>query len=195
MKLIELKALALFAGKQDVRYYLNGVYLAPNGDAVATDGSMLLLKRNAHAYTDGIIIPSDAIAALCKIVGVKAQENGDFECVAPTAPDNKDWLLRCAGQAVSFRPIDGVYPDYARILTKKPDTVAHGHLDSRRLATFQKAAELACGKNAIAIYWPNGMERAAFIEFCYSKPKDARDCDVCDGWEGTLMPWQTRYTR
>ena len=56
MKVI-IDAQAFHAAQQsapvkDVRFYLNGVYLAPNGDCVGTDGYTLVLTPNAGDFAD-----------------------------------------------------------------------------------------------------------------------------------------------
>lgn len=66
---LELKAVALFAGKKDIRYYLNGVCVTSIDGAlglVATDGHRLTVFREEEYDYDGddFIIPNELVQAM-----------------------------------------------------------------------------------------------------------------------------------
>lgn len=93
-----LKAILLAAGKKDIRYYLNGIHINSR-HIVATDGHRL------HAYSHGqewqhgdVTIPRDAVEMALKARTV------DIE------------ITDVSVGAVSYKPLDGRYPDYMRVI-------------------------------------------------------------------------------
>lgn len=119
-----LKAASRFAGVKDVRYYLNGVYVECNGPEtriIGCDGHTMAV----HRATDNdrmnfglvtFIIPNDAVKAMLAWKTPKGSHIVD--AVSLTVPD--DGIGECRaefyGSAVVFRPIDGKFPDYRRVL-------------------------------------------------------------------------------
>lgn len=114
-----LRAALLFAAEQDIRYYLNGVRVerTHSGEVyiVSTDGSALFAHREEKAEiakvdTWAVTIPSASLAALAKTKPQKAQlfETTDGYAVG-------DGL----GAVFAFKPVEGVYPDWRRVLPRK----------------------------------------------------------------------------
>lgn len=103
-----LRALLLLAGKNDVRYYLNGVYIERQKAytyLVASDGHRIgAVRIDALPFKESIIIPRDALksALLKKDEFVKLEKFGD----------------RWAIGGVLFEPIDGKFPDWRKVLPK-----------------------------------------------------------------------------
>lgn len=99
--------------KRDVRFYLMGVYLAPNGDAVGTDGHCLCKVSDAFTAPDGftgaIIELRAKVPAKCEII--------EFCTEAGVARflDNIDRPIEIA----QFGVLDGRYPDYNRVIPVK----------------------------------------------------------------------------
>lgn len=93
-----LKAILLAAGKKDIRHYLCGVHINSR-HIVATDGHRL------HAYSHGqewqhgdVTIPRDAVEMALKARTV------DIE------------ITDVSVGAVSYKPLDGRFPDYMRVI-------------------------------------------------------------------------------
>ena len=109
---------AFAASTDESRYYLKGVYLTQDDGrmtGVATDGHRLALWRSSVADDfPSVIVPSGTIAAL------HLPESGD---VAVSISETKirfamdDWVM------VS-KVIDGMYPDYKRIIPQCGGSVA-----------------------------------------------------------------------
>jgi hypothetical protein len=106
----QLRALLAIAPRDDIRVYLNGVYFDSRGYAVATDGSCLLALR-IPAFTGDSFI-----------VGV-----ADCECILKSAPaargamvvtpiDIDATTLRVLHHSIGYRPCDGRYPDWQRVV-------------------------------------------------------------------------------
>lgn len=103
-----LRAALMIAPQKDVRFYLNGVFLQTRNDVlniVATDGAMCLHGTMAIESIGDyeIIVPYDAVKTITKksktVTISWPREDGRHE-------------LDC----VLFKPIDGRFPDYYRVI-------------------------------------------------------------------------------
>ena len=97
-----LKAALVCVSTEQVRYYLCGVYVDPEGFLVSTCGHRMFVGKIDLSGTpafDGWIIPSDAIKRA--LTGYKA----DTITIAP----DRVGAIMCA-------PVDGVYPDWRRVV-------------------------------------------------------------------------------
>lgn len=95
---------------EEVRYYLNGVYMHTEDGAivtVATDGYRFAKWRFNHDATfDGIIVPNDTI---------KMIDPPDGSIVAVSLSEKKV-RFSTDGWSLVSKVIDGVYPDYKRVI-------------------------------------------------------------------------------
>lgn len=149
-----LKAALLAAGKNDLRYYLNGVLVESSpGEVrcVATDGFMVAVLR--HATTDEtlaeVIVPRDVVEAV-----VKAKRPlTNFEQL-----DEKYWL---ANGTHRFEPVEGKFPPYRRIMPTSATGVVGRGFSPELFAQFGKMA-IALGASAADVTThPNGFDTAA----------------------------------
>jgi DNA polymerase-3 subunit beta len=115
-----LKAVSRFAAKSDIRYYLVGVYVEANETEtrlIATDGHAMLVHRmfaeNTHAWAG--IIPLDTVTAILK--HKTASKKVDFPIELSECGDTEG-RIDYAGQAFIFKPVDGKFPDYRRVIPK-----------------------------------------------------------------------------
>ena len=112
-----LKAVSRFAAKTDIRYYLVGVYVEANETEtrlIATDGHTMLIHRmkaeNTHCWTG--IIPLDTVAAI-----LKHKTASKRDCpIELSECGGTEGRIDYAGQAFIFKPVDGQFPDYRRII-------------------------------------------------------------------------------
>ena len=115
-----LNELSKIAPKDDVRYYLNGVYVDIQVDHVyyvVTNGHYAVIYRdevkdNAHDGLEPIqmIMPADILKKL------KADKYTDLW---PMQKTGDQWQIMDS----IFKPVDATYPDYTKILPK-PDAVS-----------------------------------------------------------------------
>lgn len=100
MNNVQLKAVLSCAAKNDIRYYLNGIFVDFDKKVVvATNGHQLVIVKNV-ANLDGtgaVIIPRD-------VVGL-AVKNGSSVCISNTEING-----------IPFKPINGKYVDYERVI-------------------------------------------------------------------------------
>lgn len=133
----EILARALhFVSNEETRYYLKGVFVTSSGRHVtvaATDGTILYawgMEQEGATFT--AIIPADALKA-----ALKAHKR------ATTLPIRMDGDLVIL-DSTPCRPIDGTYPDIARVIPSQTTGEAIEGLDPKLLARIAKALGIAC---------------------------------------------------
>lgn len=157
LNLKALKAVNLFSSKESARYYLNGVLVTVTARSVlyvATDGNRMLVHReDLHADAEentligSWIIPGAAIDAVKGGTG-RFSENP----AVLTDVGNGELRLDAPKGANIFRPIDGSFPDYHRVIPRAladDDKVAPQQFNLFYGASFAKAAGLL-GYGALA---------------------------------------------
>ncbi|MFG1371513.1 DNA polymerase III subunit beta [Xanthobacter oligotrophicus] len=160
-----LARVAPFMSTEDTRYYLNGVLLEAEGDkllAVATNGAQLgRVERTVPEAATAIsaagfvglksscIIPSDMVRA------VLAHIRGPVTVALSSAP----LVCRVEGDGLTItgKLIDGVYPDYRRIL-EEPKDIGY---EIDRLSLLSALARLKAissrgGDPIVSICWRKG---------------------------------------
>lgn len=162
-----LAAVAPIAASQDIRYYLNGVFLEPTAGPtrlVATDGNMLAVARfvGAEPGIPAMIIPNAAVTHAIK-------SKTDVVRLAHIS-GNKWELAGCV-----FEPVEGVYPDYRRAIPRGASGEA-GAFNAELLGAFVKSGKALKQKGA-PILRQNGPESAALVHF-YNE----------DDFIGVIMP-------
>lgn len=159
-----LKAVALASAINDIRYYLNGVFVdVTNGQAliVATDGHRMHVGRAGAAPDAGgtvrVFIPSEtvkqALAACAKGVSV-------LELVSL---GGDGWRLGL----VPFRNESGErFPDWRRVVPRELDAAAPGFpLQGLYLADFAKATALLGDKRGLARIYPAAGGGSVLVKF------------------------------
>lgn len=155
MKISLLKAAALFASKDQYRYYLDGVYVHQhNGNtrAVATDGKVLFAAQCADAadVTGAGIIPLTLINQIKPPRGVE-------DCTITIVNDRV--TIEYAGQSIQAATIYGIFPDYRRVLPAEYDTQTPAQYDPDNTILFKKAAKLL-GADGVPYIYQNGENPA-----------------------------------
>jgi len=160
-----LAAASAFASKDEARYYLNGVLLEIEPRAVtyiATDGHRMIVYRSElddpetpdNLLVGNFIIPTQQ----CKSYKLAKEDTG----VAKIFGNGRLTIAHNFVDVV-FAPIDGVYPDWRRVLPRLPASGALGQFNLKLLADFTKFA--AAIEQASPFVAHNGPEAPAFIWF------------------------------
>ena len=174
-----LDAMLLIAAKNDIRYYLNGVYIEWDYErtrAVGCDGHKLAVHYQfieGNAGAGSIIIPRDVIERLPK------QSSVAYE-IQIIQNEAGAWAIHAAGVSVSFTPCDATYPDWRRVSHGIKTSGEAAGFDIDYLVAFEKAgAILGGGKcrigNRLRIHH-NGAQGAIVT------------LDGIDGFAGVVMP-------
>ena len=137
-QLIDSTAFAM--AQQDVRYYLNGLYLEILGGrlrVVATDGHRLALATGpalVEAADTGVIIPRKGVLELSRLLDGSAP----LELAIGTNH------IRAANEQFTFtsKLVDGKFPDYERVIPKNADKSVIGERGELRQA-FTRTAILS----------------------------------------------------
>ncbi len=129
--------------KDETRFHLNGIYIAPGGrETVATDGHRLALSRRDLKLTTetgkGSILPSAAVGLIRKVC-----KRGTCE-IGMMGPH---MFVRHEGWELALKLIDAQFPPYLQVI---PTTYQHLVTVDRKvlLATANRASKIAsstCG--------------------------------------------------
>jgi len=178
-----LDAMLLIAAKNDIRYYLNGVYIEWNGAmtrAVGCDGHRLAVKQHAvenNQCAGSIIIPRDVIERLPK----RPKNDALVQITCTGVEDSKKWAIVAGGVTINFTPYDDKYPDWRRVThgIKTSGEAAGFNLDY--LMSFEKAGvilgggKLRAGGSRVRVHH-NGRDGAIVT------------LDGIEGFAGVVMP-------
>ena len=148
-----LKAVSRFQSTKDIRYYLNGVCVKSNATRtviIATDGHTIALHKgdwkdeNVGEVAE-LIIPTAAVKTMLSWKLAKYAA----DVVTVTVPDDLSKGGQCQAQngdnIVCFKPIDGKFPDFTRVIPKEVSGEA-GHYNAEYLLRCQQAAEDFAGR-------------------------------------------------
>lgn len=149
-----LKAMLLFAAKDDVRTYLNAIYVeaGPKGARLtATDGHVLAcyqLDEDAHGVLDAVI-PRELIERALKVSPKRLTH------LSLSIQDGQARL----GELTSPL-INSPYPHYRKVIPKSVNGTP-GQYDPELLVRFSKAVKILNGEYTTLAY--NGPESAAWV--------------------------------
>lgn len=134
-----LKAAQLFAGTNDIRYYLNGVFLdSKTGNMVATDGHRLIVIEAGLKSEHDVIIPIDLLDNVIKALGKTETVEIEYD------PETKVITFRSRLSTWSAKAIEGRYPDYQAVIPGD-EVRSPGVFNPDYLTDAAKAAGLLVG--------------------------------------------------
>ena len=145
-----LKAMSEIAPAKEIRYYLCGVYFECNQAStrlVATDGHCLgVYESNQENILDSainFILPLDVIKLLkvvhkqCEEVTVTIERKHETELDLITGGT----IQVAGGPAISWKAVDGRFPDYIRVLPTETMSGETAQFDPAIVNKFLKAAK------------------------------------------------------
>jgi DNA polymerase-3 subunit beta len=153
----QLKAALLFAAKNDVRYYLNGVlFRGETGELVATDGHRCIVIETGWRAEGDVIIPRELIEKVLKVT--KAEDTA-----IEMSLDESSRKMALGG-IVDFK-IDGKYPDYSAIFVQEDGCVpSPAILNTSYIVDAAKARALIAGLSSF---------KNTGLAFCAKAPNEA----------------------
>lgn len=137
-----LAAASAFASKDETRYYLNGVCLEIDERGVtyvATDGHRLIAYRDdlLPDAPDNLLIGVFIIPTVhCKPYKIGKEDEAQAKIFG-----HGRLTISHAMVDLTFVPIDGVFPDWRRVLPRTAPTGAASQFDLKKIATFKKFAD------------------------------------------------------
>lgn len=183
INLAYIKAAAVCAAVGDVRDYLNGVMVEILEDEtryVATDGPRLVILRENLAKDDPAQVPAQIIVPGKIVKAIKPCFKKQSHCDLYYGEGE----CKLSGLAVdlSFRPIDGKFPDYLRVVPNTAPTMEPGQFNPDFLADFKRVIEKAFSSKSSPVIYPNGKESPAIVMH-----------DGSDSMIGVVMPLRGGY--
>jgi len=168
-----LRATVIHTAKQDVRFYLRGVYIG-DGYMAATCGHKLIVIEDDCFNGCDFIIPRENIEFFIK----KNGNNPMSKEVCLTILDNGFNLLSLLGNYEYFKFIDGKFPNISRVDISRPEkSEGHPMFNIGYLADFLKSYKILNGKNHMEglNILSRGETNSAYI-------------DISENAHGVLMP-------
>lgn len=155
-----LAALSICASTEETRYHLKGVkleitprhttYVAADGHRMVAHREELADEAESNTVLGDFIIP----LANCKPFKLGKHEDG----AATIAGDASRLSIDFNGNAVSFAPVDGSFPDWRRVIPSAIDGVT-AHFNPKYLADFAKVGDML-GYHGIPTIAHNGLAPA-----------------------------------
>ena len=176
-----IRALLPLAADKDIRWYLNGVYIdfqATRTIYVATQGNMLGMYTDTTVINEdvhNVIIPRDVVKAL-------KPKHGKLRMgTLHTNTDNREVriLNPANSQDLGFRPIEGTYPDYQRVVPAKTSGIAANYNAEYLYAFAQVNKMLGASSPGLVVLQQNG-DGGAIVKLCR------------DQFIGVIMPIRIR---
>ena len=176
-----IRALLPLAADKDIRHYLNGVYIdfqATRTVYVATNGHMLGIYTDDTVTNEDVhntVIPRDVVKALkpkhAKLRMGTLHVNPDTREARILNPAN--------GQDFGFKPIEGRYPDYQRVVPAKTSGIAANYNAEYLYAFAQVNKMLGASSPGLVVLQQNG-DGGAIVKL------------LRDQFIGVIMPMRMR---
>jgi hypothetical protein len=172
LDLKKLHALALLAPTDDIRQYLNGVYIEADASGVraaVTDGiqlGMMTGMEPAGMAPELAGAPISVILPMATIAKMKPIKH--MAAVATVLLGETGWhsIRMIDGTMIPFTHPEGKFPDIRRVVPIGEPTNLHNPLDWARVATFTKVHIALGGEKRSAGCFPVAFRgRTAVIQF------------------------------
>jgi len=113
----QVAAAMLMAATNDVRYYLNGIYLdAVNKRMVATDGHAIYIAKNVTTFEHSVILPRFKIPTGTKSIDITHEGANVYEVIFVCGKGTNTRIVR-----EQVTAIDRTYPSYWIALQDLPE--------------------------------------------------------------------------
>jgi hypothetical protein len=144
-----LKALMLFAGKKDIRYYLNSLHIEQSATgtiAVACNGHVIAVARiDSEAHE-----PASITMDRQYIDGIKSKYAVTFN-----QSDAATVSIKTENSTVNVPFMDAKYPDWRRVVSAK-QTGEKAYFDPDYAALVNKAGQIVSKRNLAYVIQQNG---------------------------------------
>jgi len=147
----QLRAALLTSAVKDIRYYLNTVLVEASGNytrIVSTDGHRMSVMGNANENS----INQNELLSFMVPTNIVKLINSKVKMVIFTFNEETNiWTMKSNSISVNFKPGEGKYPDWRRVLRTKNLDLENAkpvHFNPEYLMDFVKQAKiLGCHKN------------------------------------------------
>lgn len=178
LSITQIKILLLSAGDANTPTYINGIYIDPEGYAVATDGYRIGVFNIPNPERTEVFIPAASLRAALK-AGSKRKGSGAVNIT-------RTHITAGYGDAVEFAPIDSKYPNWRKVLPvfdpKQAAPREQHQLDPRILMTAFEVVKLA-GEHVAKV------SQLTYVQFTHNGPIAYISPKLLFmGYRGALMP-------
>jgi DNA polymerase-3 subunit beta len=177
-----IKAVAHAMAKNDIRYYLNGMLVHTNGHdtrLVAIDGhrmNIAIIERTMLIEAPKkYIIPASLVSTICTC---KAPRDNKKPEVTLTFHDGKVAAELPDGTEAVAKLVDGIYPDYDRVIPKTLSGEVAQYNPEYVLDAYKSIADYLGVKDHNFGLSMNGQNGCAAM--------------ACDGFAALIMPWRAK---
>ena len=157
-----LRACMPYAAKNEVRFYLCGIYLG-DGFMAATDGHKMILIEDECFDGCDYILPRESVDFFIK----KLKTNPMNKNATLKVMDDGFNLMECMGHYEYFKSIDGKFPDVKKVDIPKPEkSEGRPIFNIKYLSDILKSYRILNGSNhqdGLDILC-NGDKNSAYIE-------------------------------
>lgn len=173
--------------KEQLRYHLTGVFLDARGYIASTNGHILFAARcddarklascpsPAPGGLSGVIVPADALLQAGKAARKTKLARHRIE-----RDERGQWWILLGVARIAFTPIDGSFPDWARVVPTAPETRTAAHFQPQYIAALGNMAKaLRDGAKDAASQFTLHQDGAnpALVTFpCKDEGKPRADC-------------------
>lgn len=151
-----LEAMLLCQAKNDIRYYLNGIFFGADGTLAATNGHVALISEHENK------IKHDAIIEIGKIP-TKKYDYAIIDTVTDIAHLHDDCGLVMG--VTMCKLIDGKFPDIKRVIPKKQEGCNEIGFNAGYLAMAEKIAKIITPKWSTIKFELQGATDSAMAKF------------------------------
>lgn len=129
-----IEAMLLLAAKNDIRYYLNGLFIEYNESTtrvIATNGHVLGVYQEARENqgSGSLLVSRESLALLPK------KYKG--EVILSKMDESKKWNMQAQALSANIIEIEGKFPDYRRVCHSLQTTGTSGEIAAYSLDSLQ----------------------------------------------------------
>lgn len=186
-------AVSLFRGIDDIRYYLNGLYLETGANGarlVGCDGHQLAVANLDGCYPEAaIILPNSLIAAVKSKPKAPQHVTLEFNHGTQHYKKNGEFIPRnitlTIGEITAMgKEIDGKFPDYRRSVPSEVDGTS-AQFDPRLISRIDKACAILGHKSFTGIAYNGDKSGLSVITENFvvvTMPLNAEPSNVSPAW-------------
>lgn len=148
-------------GKNDVRYYLNGIFLSKSGDILSSNGHVgFISKHKTQVNEDVLINIESAIPKKADLVAINIYDDGNivFECAK-----NRETFKKICGCVVSIGK-DQKYPDVRGLIPSIEKITPKNNINIR-------GEYISIAQKALEVNWAINMEFYENMAVCKNEEK------------------------
>lgn len=156
LKRESLEAMLICQAKNDIRYYLNGIFIGADGTLAATNGHVALISTHDNKIKNDVIISVGKIPT-------KTYDYVEIDTITEIAKFRQDSGLIMGVTICAL--IDGGFPDIKRVIPTNKEAVDEIAFSAGYLAMAEKIAKIVTPKWKMIKFELQGSTDSAMAKF------------------------------